>query len=32
MSLDTDRDAYCQQLKDYGIDTVIAEYKAGLGI
>ncbi|MGI6690626.1 MAG: extracellular solute-binding protein [Christensenellales bacterium] len=32
MSLDTDWDAYCQQLKDYGIDTVIAEYKAGLGI
>ncbi|NLZ89544.1 MAG: extracellular solute-binding protein [Clostridiales bacterium] len=32
MSLDTYWDAYCQQLKDYGIDTVMAEYKAGLGI
>ncbi|MGI6690624.1 MAG: extracellular solute-binding protein [Christensenellales bacterium] len=32
MSLDNDWDAYCQQLKDYGIDTVIAEYKAGLGL
>ncbi len=32
MSLDTDWDAYVAQMEEYGLQTIIDEYKAGLGI